>query len=189
MQIELKRIQREVGISFVYVTHDQEEAMTMSDRIAVMSNGRVEHLGTPREIYFHPVTRFVADFIGTANMLPATLERSGDEPSVRLGDAVVAAGSIGAAPGRAPSAGDAVSLMVRPETLQVHRVEPDGFSVSVVVEDVIFQGTGLRLDLRGPGDAPIVAVVAADATHWQPGERAYVSWEPERAHIVAEAPS
>ncbi len=69
MQVELKRIQREVGITFVYVTHDQGEALTMSDRIAVMYNGAIEHLGTPREIYEHPATRFVAGFIGTSNLL------------------------------------------------------------------------------------------------------------------------
>ena len=74
MQIELKRIQREVGITFVFVTHDQEEALTMSDRIAVMSEGRVEQVGTPEEIYHSPATAFVAGFIGTANLLPATVE-------------------------------------------------------------------------------------------------------------------
>ena len=75
MQIELKRIQREVGITFVFVTHDQEEALTMSDRIAVMSDGRVEQVGTPEEIYHSPATVFVAGFIGTANLLPATVEQ------------------------------------------------------------------------------------------------------------------
>ena len=95
MQIELKRIQREVGISFVYVTHDQEEAMTMSDRIAVMNRGRVEQLGTPREIYFHPRSRFVADFIGTANLVPATIERLGEVIEVRASGSVVPAASIG----------------------------------------------------------------------------------------------
>ncbi|MFC6934806.1 ABC transporter ATP-binding protein [Actinomadura yumaensis] len=69
MQVELKRIQREVGITFVYVTHDQGEALTMSDRIAVMNDGAVEQLGTPREIYEHPATRFTAGFIGTSNLL------------------------------------------------------------------------------------------------------------------------
>ena len=75
MQVELKRIQREVGITFVYVTHDQGEALTMSDRIAVMNDGRVEHLGTPREIYEYPATKFVAGFIGTSNLLAGPVER------------------------------------------------------------------------------------------------------------------
>ena len=75
MQIELKRIQREVGITFVYVTHDQGEALTMSDRIAVMNDGQVEQLGTPREIYERPATKFVAGFIGTSNLLSGTVDR------------------------------------------------------------------------------------------------------------------
>ena len=74
LQIELKRIQAEVGITFVYVTHDQEEALTMSDRIAVMHHGRVEQLGTPEELYERPATRFVADFIGTTNLLTGSVE-------------------------------------------------------------------------------------------------------------------
>src|SRR5262245_14565954 len=78
MQLELKRIQREVGITVVYVTHDQEEALTMSDRLAVMNAGRIEQLGTPRDLYERPATRFVADFLGTSNILSGRLERVGD---------------------------------------------------------------------------------------------------------------
>ena len=75
LQVELKRVQTEVGITFVYVTHDQEEALTMSDRIAVMRGGRVEQLGTPEELYERPRTPFVADFIGTSNLLPGRSRR------------------------------------------------------------------------------------------------------------------
>ena len=78
MQLELKRIQREVGITFVYVTHDQSEALTMSDRIAVMNKGRIEQLGTPAQIYETPATRFVAGFIGTSNILTGTAQRVSD---------------------------------------------------------------------------------------------------------------
>ena len=74
MQVELKRIQQEVGITFIYVTHDQEEAMTMSDRIAVMNAGRYEQLGDPESLYERPTTRFVAGFLGISNLLPATLD-------------------------------------------------------------------------------------------------------------------
>ena len=88
MQVELKRIQREVGITFIYVTHDQEEALAMSDRIAVMHDGVVEQLGAPEDIYEHPVKPFVAGFIGISNLLPGTVENGG----VRLdGCALVAA--------------------------------------------------------------------------------------------------
>ena len=87
MQLELKRIQREVGITFVFVTHDQEEALTMSDRIAVMSDGRVEQIGTPEQIYHEPASEFVAGFIGMANLMPAVVESAANGGAVaRLGD-------------------------------------------------------------------------------------------------------
>ena len=78
LQVELKRIQREVGITFVYVTHDQEEALTMSDRIAVMNRGRVEQVGDPEEVYDRPTTTFVAGFIGVSNLMPATVTGAGE---------------------------------------------------------------------------------------------------------------
>ena len=83
MQIELKRIQREVGITFIYVTHDQEEALTMSDRIAVMNEGRVEQIGTPQEIYHSPTSVFVANFIGVANLIPAVVQQADGTPMRR----------------------------------------------------------------------------------------------------------
>src|SRR6185369_3675781 len=85
MQLELKRIQREIGITFIFVTHDQEEALTMSDRTAVMSNGRIEQVGTPEEIYLSPATVFVAGFIGAANLIPVRIvTRSGDRAEVEF---------------------------------------------------------------------------------------------------------
>ena len=83
LQVELKRIQREVGITFVYVTHDQEEALTMSDRIAVMNRGRVEQVGDPEEVYDRPTTTFVAGFIGVSNLMPATVDRRAGEVRAR----------------------------------------------------------------------------------------------------------
>src|SRR5262245_63141449 len=77
LQVELKKIQREVGITFVYVTHDQEEALTMSDRIAVMNNGQIEQIGDPEEVYDRPTTTFVAGFIGVSNLMPGTVRQSG----------------------------------------------------------------------------------------------------------------
>ena len=98
MQIELKRIQREVGITFIYVTHDQEEALTMSDRIAVMNEGRVEQIGPPQEIYHSPASVFVANFIGIANLLPGVVTRvGGDRVSVKVagdGEVSLPAGPI-----------------------------------------------------------------------------------------------
>ena len=104
MQLELKRIQREVGTTFIYVTHDQGEAMTMSDRIAVMNKGRIEQIDTPQAIYDRPATRFVAGFIGNTNIAPVTIETVSDgEATVRCGatraSSVAGAGGISAGPG------------------------------------------------------------------------------------------
>ena len=122
MQVELKRIQREVGITFVYVTHDQGEALTMSDRIAVMNDGLIEHLGTPRQIYEHPASRFVAGFIGTSNLL------TGEVSSVSGGEAVIAAGDgerIVVSTGQRPAAvGDELEVTVRPEKIRISRAAP-----------------------------------------------------------------
>ena len=112
LQVELKRIQSEVGITFIYVTHDQEEALTMSDRIAVMHAGRVEQLGTPEELYERPATRFVADFIGTTNLLRATVDADG---RARLDD-----GRAGRRRPRRPRARrPAIEISVRPESIRL----------------------------------------------------------------------
>jgi spermidine/putrescine transport system ATP-binding protein len=122
MQRELKALQREVGITFVFVTHDQEEALSMADRIGVMGDGRLLQVGTPEEIYDAPVDRFVADFIGRSNFLPGTVE-SDDVVCLANGTRIVvsSAGSSG-------SAGDAVAVSLRPERVQVGAVgeAPEG---------------------------------------------------------------
>src|SRR5712691_9690709 len=124
MQVELKRIQREVGITFVYVTHDRGEALTMSDRIAVMNDGLIEHLGTPRDIYEHPRTRFVAGFIGTSNLLTGTATQVDGgravidvSPDERI---VVPVSGEGLAPG------SPLELTVRPEKIEISVTRPTG---------------------------------------------------------------
>src|SRR3954469_15238560 len=121
MQVELKRIQREVGITFVYVTHDQGEALTMSDRIAVMDAGRIDQLGSPREIYERPATRFVAGFIGTSNIVEGHVERAENGfamLSYTTHDRVVVPC------GSAVRAGDKIEVSVRPEKIDLHRTLP-----------------------------------------------------------------
>ena len=138
MQIELKRIQREVGITFVFVTHDQGEALTMSDRIAVMSRGKVEQIGTPEEIYAKPASIFVAGFIGSANLLPGTLDSVDDgRARVRLdsGTVVETLGATLAQPG------DPVTVMLRPE-----RLSPRVDGAAPTAEQ--------RLGHGAPGDLP-----------------------------------
>ena len=161
MQIELKRIQREVGITFIFVTHDQGEALTMSDRIAVMSRGRVEQIGTPEEIYERPASIFVAGFIGSANLLPGTLEGAGSGTPIAVLDSGVRLAL--------PSAGDArdgdpITVMLRPERVTLGAADrtSDGRSLPATVKDVIFQGSSLRLIADAPGDTELLVTVEMD---------------------------
>jgi spermidine/putrescine transport system ATP-binding protein len=130
MQLELKRLQAEVGITFIFVTHDQHEALTMADRIAVMNGGKILQIGTPEEIYERPSARFVADFIGETNLLEAT--RIG-ERHFRLasGETVETA--------EAGPAGDAVTLAIRPE--RANLAPPGGAGLAGIVEQVVYEGT------------------------------------------------
>lgn len=137
MQVELKRLQRETGITFIFVTHDQEEALTMSDRIAVMSKGVVQQTGTPREIYAHPANRFVAGFIGESNFLPVTVEGR---------DAVLAGHRIGLAHDNAQGP---ATLAIRPEDITT------GGPVQVVVEDAIYLGNALQILAHLPDGTPV----------------------------------
>jgi len=137
LQIELKALQEEVGITFIYVTHDQEEALTMSDRLAVMSNGRVEQVGNPVEVYEEPASAYVADFLGVSNMMSAVGEGGG---RVRLGDfQLVAAGGDFGAEGR-------IRLVIRPErvTLEDHGTAGDN-RVPGMVERVLYVGSTIQV--------------------------------------------
>jgi spermidine/putrescine transport system ATP-binding protein len=121
MQLELKALQREVGITFVYVTHDQEEALTMSDVIVVMRDGRVQQQGDATELYERPVNRFVADFIGTSNFIDASVVeggRAGEMVTVRSAQGLTLRGRV-TDPEARPTAGDAVTVAIRPERLEV----------------------------------------------------------------------
>ncbi len=192
MQFELKRIQREVGITFVYVTHDQEEALTMSDRIAVMSDGRVEQIGTPTEIYDTPATVFVAGFIGQANLWSATVtSRSGAGAEVTaLGVSTLRATCR--VDGVAVS-GDAV-LMVRPERVSISTTEPTGDVQRVrgIVTDLTFQGPIVRLALSAADGSAIIANVDPDADlpMLRPGDTVWACWSADAACVLpAQHPS
>jgi spermidine/putrescine transport system ATP-binding protein len=186
MQLELKRIQREVGITFIFVTHDQEEALTMSDRIAVMSQGHVEQIGTPEDIYSRPATVFVAGFIGSANLLPATVE------SV---DAVSVTARISAGPavssdavGRAFTVGQTVTVMVRPERLHLSGTEPSGSEkLRVRVTESIFQGKASKVIARTPDGTEIEAELEADdGIAVRPGDDLWLSWQAGSPYILPE---
>jgi spermidine/putrescine transport system ATP-binding protein len=188
MQFELKRIQREVNITFVYVTHDQEEALTMSDRIAVMSGGRVEQIGNPTAIYDRPASVFVAGFIGQANLWPCQVDarRNGHADVTAFGASRLrAAYTDGVVEGRTGT------VMVRPERVTVSTVQPDdaGSSVSGTVTDLTFQGPVVRMRLSAPDGSQIVANVGHDASlpSVNPGDRVWASWSPEACRVLPEA--
>nr|WP_238950830.1 ABC transporter ATP-binding protein [Mycobacterium sp. IDR2000157661] len=192
MQFELKRIQREVGITFVYVTHDQEEALTMSDRIAVMNAGNVDQIGTPHEIYDRPSTVFVAGFIGQANLWTGRrtgranrdfveVEVLGTEVQARPGDTTIEPGGH-------------ATLMVRPERVRVSALsqDPPGSEVAAVratVTDLTFQGAVVRLSLVAPDGSPIVAHIGPEQKLplLRPGDEVHVCWAPEASLVLPAA--
>lgn len=194
MQFELKRIQREVGITFVYVTHDQEEALTMSDRIAVMSDGRVEQIGTPSEIYDNPASVFVAGFIGQANLWPATVTEhaAGTTRVSALGGASLC-GSCGDS---TLAVGSAATLMVRPERISISLAQPTSQSggdqsVNATVSDLAFQGPIVRLALEAADGSPIIANVDPDADLplLRPGDSVWASWTQSAACVLPSVPN
>ncbi len=189
LQVELKRIQREVGITFVYVTHDQEEALTMSDRIAVMNHGRIEQVDDPESVYERPATTFVAGFIGVSNLMPGKVTASGERGEIELDNGVRAqTGVDGLRPG------DRCHAVVRPEKLQIGNARTDGPSVDGLVESSIYLGTATQLIVRLPDDVAMTVLVPnADEAERQrlPGGGAKVklSWAPEHMHVVRESPA
>ncbi|AHI00645.1 ABC transporter ATP-binding protein [Kutzneria viridogrisea] len=184
MQIELMRIQREVGTTFLYVTHDQEEALVLSHRIAVMNAGRVEQFGYPEEVYERPATRFVAGFIGTSNILDATV--SGVDGSWVDLDGAGAQRLRAALPeGRAVRHGEAVSVTVRPEKIHLYdeaTQPPTGWcSVHGTVADVVYTGVSTQYVVDVPGGDTLVAFVqnavrVDDAG--APGQAVRMAWDP-----------
>jgi spermidine/putrescine transport system ATP-binding protein len=148
MQLELKTLQREVGITFIYVTHDQEEALTMSDRIAVMSKGNVLQVGKPEEIYERPASKYVADFIGETNFIDGAVKgQNGSKVEVDLsGTGVICVESS-----RSFTNGQQVSVAVRPEKLRLNTELKEGNTLRGRVEDVIYIGTDTHYGVRFAG--------------------------------------
>jgi spermidine/putrescine transport system ATP-binding protein len=184
LQVELKRIQQEVGITFVYVTHDQEEALTMSDRIAVMNAGRVEQLGTPEELYDRPATRFVADFIGTSNLLPGTIRSVATE-----GATVVLDSGEECCAGRGDlEAGRRVDVSVRPESINL--LPPDAVgAIRATVEQVAYLGTAVQYRLRTAGGLSISALTPRTAARIPIGSEVGLGWSPDDALVLAGRPN
>ncbi|HEX2316163.1 MAG TPA: ABC transporter ATP-binding protein [Thermomonospora sp.] len=191
MQVELKRIQREVGVTFVYVTHDQGEALTMSDRIAVMNDGRIEQLGSPREIYERPAGRFVAGFIGTSNLLTGTVgEVAGDQAVIAYGDGERIV--VPLRDGDAVSAGQRVELTVRPEKIEIGTEPPpaDGSAIRATVTEVVYLGTSTNYNVTTSAGAEVV-VFTQNATSAEDiavrGDSVWLSWRPRYSYLIGPA--
>ncbi len=184
MQIELKRLQRKLGITFVYVTHDQEEALTMSDRIAVMSEGVIDQIGTPKEIYLHPKTRFVAGFIGESNLYDGIVrEIEGDE--------MVIGTEVGVFPalkkqltGGTVKVNDPVTVCIRPEKMKAGITEPEGFYFHAVMKEKIFVGnlTKMIAVMNNGNEIRINRIDEKDLP--EPGQEFFLSWDTEDAVVI-----
>jgi spermidine/putrescine transport system ATP-binding protein len=183
MQVELKQIQREVGITFVYVTHDQEEALSMSDRIAVMQDGRVAQCGAPEDVYEHPTGEFVAGFIGISNLIEGSVSGDGE---VRLDNGM-----------RVPvnltdglSVGDRVNLSIRPEKIAIdEEVTPEMVSMEGTIEARVYLGVMTQITV-GLGDgARLVALEQAwhrsrADDRWEPGMKVKIGWSPVNCLVL-----
>ena len=177
MQHELKRLQKKLGITFVYITHDQEEAINMSDRIAVMNEGRFEQIGTPDEIYNHPKTSYVATFVGNANILKGKVEsQTGEQALLSLGGGKVLVNTEG----EKLLKGEEVTLAVRSENILLD--EECGCGMEAEVEEKTFAGGQLRMVLSLPGGEKVVASRYGIDANVKVGQK--VCWRFESADAV-----
>jgi len=190
MQVELKRIQQEVGITFIYVTHDQEEAMTMSDRIAVMNRGHYEQLGDPEILYERPTTRFVASFLGVSNLLPATIVGTdGAYAQARLGNDVAIR-----IPGSLVDGHSTVSIGVRPEKIRLSEPSSDAPAghnrLTGVVRDASYLGVSTQYQVEARGGTLTVyeqnVERATRAELWARGDEVQLTWSPDHSFVVPE---
>ncbi|MDY2923045.1 MAG: ABC transporter ATP-binding protein [Eubacterium sp.] len=183
MQLELKQLQRELEITFIYVTHDQEEALTMSDRIVVMNKGRIEQVGTAHEIYERPQTKFVAQFIGETNLFEDVeiLEKNGNDYVVAIGSEKVSTDSM-----KDFKPGEKVHISIRPENMKLSRTPMEGRESIAVTYDsniyvgniskfVVFTDQGMRLT---------ASEFSEDADTFNKGDKVYINWIPERAVMI-----
>ena len=196
MQIELKRIQSEIGITFIFVTHDQEEAMTMSDRIAVMRQGRIEQLGTPEELYERPATEFVAGFLGVSNLLDGEVAGRDD----RFADVRLADGTMLRAPTSALNGETKVRLGIRPEKLRVIAIGDDsapGFdgesnAIEGTVLDASYMGVSTQY-LVETADGHKLTVYAQNletggaSEVLADGQRVRLTWKPQHTFVIGPA--
>ncbi|SNR34741.1 ABC transporter ATP-binding protein [Halorubrum vacuolatum] len=189
MQVELKDLQEELGITFVYVTHDQEEALTMSDEIVILNDGRIEQRGTPAEIYESPRTRFVAEFIGDTNLLDGTYVATDSGAYLECGSV-----EFPVEPNPAAESGATLSVSIRPEKVSLEEsaarnggsTETD-ITLDGVVDDVIYQGNVAKIHVR-IGDSELISErhVVNSTDLPTPGSECRVRWTKEHADVLVE---
>ena len=185
MQLELKELQQGLGVTVIFVTHDQQEALTMADRIAVMNDGRLEQVGRPDDLYERPATEFVAGFLGESNRLVGRLELldtgrglAAINGSLRLPGHTAEADGLGA--------GDGVTLMIRPENVRLNGAVADGFGTAGTVEKVIYAGATTAYAIRLDPHTTVTArlpTLHGNGTALQPGDPVTVGWRPEDARL------
>ena len=174
MQLEIKRLQESLGATVIYVTHDQEEALTMADRIAVMNHGKLEQVGSPAELYECPANPFVANFIGETNLMDgALLDASGDEWTLRLADGSVVRGTPSAAARRSAEVGAQVRLAVRPERIGLAPAAEGGMTGTVT--DVIYAGPTLIYLVRTQSLPEVIVRVPVQSDALKPSRGATVA--------------
>ena len=182
LQVELRQLQRSLGISTILVTHDQEEALSLSDRIVVLDQGRVQQIGTPEEAYLRPANRFVADFLGTANRFEGVLQNGAGGCCLRLDDGAV---MPCADPGL--THGQRVAAIVRPERVRIEPASPagvDGAGLLATVADVIYLGQSLRYHLEVHPDQSVVATSADRGARFAPGTAVRLTWRRDDVWLI-----
>jgi len=180
MQIELRELQHQLGTTAIFVTHDQEEALTMSDRIAVMNNGKIIQVGAPREVYERPATEFIAGFLGVSNMFEGVVvERLGNEALIDLGVARIAV------PAGTVSTGERIRLAIRPEKIQI---VPAGKEVGLPARicKVVYRGvtTQIYADCGEHTMTIYIQNISPDAVAWRVGDEVVCQWEKDSAVIL-----
>ncbi len=184
MQLELKHLQTHLGITFIYVTHDQEEALIMSDRVALMRQGRIAQVGSPRELYDRPASRYVADFIGETNLLPGTVEESeAGVAALRVGEVVLRGATDATLP-----PGSSAWLTVRPEAIRLAGAGPAPPAhniVSGVVTDAVYAGSAVRVHVELAGGRRLVLTVPP-GTAVAPGTPAHLVWPVEHGRCIGD---
>ena len=178
LQVELKALQERVGITFIYVTHDQEEALTMSDRLAVMAGGRIAQIGTPEDVYEQPADAYVADFLGISNLMEASVARHGDGCCyIKLGNFELIAGC------GAIDATGKVKIAVRPERVHLEPFDATGVNrVPAMVERLVFLGSATQVIVRLAPGGRVQALVHNDG-----GPLEYEQGTPLKAYLPPEA--